>query len=131
MKRSLFAAGMVIATSLTLFASGCVITARPATVTVEASYGGWTTYYYNGYIVYVDSLGRPYYYYNGRIMYVPATWVHYNVVVHNWRTNRVAYNRWHARYHTPRYRTYVHRPAPGPRQRTRPAPEPVRYRHKR
>lgn len=127
MKRSLFVLGLIIATSVSMLASGCVVTARPATVTVEASYGGWNTYYYNGYIVYVDSLGRPYYYYNGRIMYVPSTWVHYNVVVHSWRTNRVAYNRWHARYHTPRYRTYY----VGPRARTRPAPQPVRHRYKR
>ncbi|PKN26158.1 MAG: hypothetical protein CVU65_06560 [Deltaproteobacteria bacterium HGW-Deltaproteobacteria-22] len=112
-----------------MFASGCVLTARPATVSVEASYGGWTSYYYNGSLVYFDTIGRPYYYYGGRIMYVPSTWASYNVALANWRTNRVAYNRWHARYNAPRYRTVVRRPLVAPRPRTRPAP--VRSRYKR
>ncbi len=135
MTRSIFTAGLIAVTSLTMLAAGCVVTARPATVHVEASYGGWTSYYYNGSLVYFDSIGRPYYYYSGRMMYVPNTWVHYHVALSSWRTNRVAYNRWHARYHAPRYRTVVvrssARPAPRARVAPRPRPAPVRHRHKR
>jgi len=131
MRRSFFTFGLIAVTSLTMFASGCVVTARPATVHVEASYGGWTSYYYNGSLVYFDSIGRPYYYYSGRIMYVPATWVHYNVAISNWRTNRVAYNRWHSRYHAPRYRTVEVRSSARPAPRVRVTPTPVKYRHKR
>ncbi len=126
MRKSILTIGLIIVASTTMFLAGCVVTARPATVSVSASYGGWTPYYYNGYLVYFDNIGRPYYYYGGRITYVPNSWVHYNVALAGWRSNRVAYNRWHTRYHAPRYRVQVRRqPAPrraAPARRAQPAP---------
>ncbi len=99
--------------------SGCYVETRPATVTY--SYGGWNPYYYNGYLVYFDSLGRPYYYSGGTIVYVPSTWYYYNRAVNDYRVYGYRYRAWHARYHHPTYYSrpvrvhrggYYGRPAP-------------------
>ena len=129
MKRSIITVTIIAVSSLVMLAAGCVVTARPATVSVSASYGGWTTYYYDGYLVYFDTIGRPYYYMNGRMMYVPNSWDRYNVALASWRNNRAAYNRWHTRYHAPSYRVRVVRPAPRARRAApRPAPRQRRGR---
>jgi hypothetical protein len=98
---SVFVAGVASVTAL----SGCYLEARPATV--DYSYGGWTPYYYNGNLVYFDSLGRPYYYGSGSMIYVPATWAHYAVATNAYRINGYRYRAWHSRYHRP---TYYSRP---------------------
>jgi len=94
---SVLVAGVASATAL----SGCYLEARPATV--DYSYGGWTPYYYNGNLVYFDTLGRPYYYSSGSLMYVPATWVHYGASVNAYRLYGYRYRAWHSRYHRPTY----------------------------
>lgn len=84
-------------------APGCVIRARPAEPVVATSY--YTPLYYNGYVVYYDTLGRPMYYAGGVRYYVPSTYVYYGRLRTHYLSHRVYYNRWYrARGH--RYRRY-------------------------
>jgi hypothetical protein len=125
MKHSLITFGLVSVTSLALLVAGCTVTARPATVHVASAYGGWSPTYYNGNLMYYNYAGRPYYYSNNIMVYVPSTWSNYNATVSSWQSNQVSYNRWHARYHAPRYYTPARKVAP-----RRAAPRPaVRVRH--
>ena len=94
---SVLVAGVASVTAL----SGCYLEARPATV--DYSYGGWTPYYYNGNLVYFDTLGRPYYYGGGSLIYVPSTWSYYGTAVNAYRINGYRYRAWHSRYHRPTY----------------------------
>ncbi|MBN2723604.1 MAG: hypothetical protein JXR95_05970 [Deltaproteobacteria bacterium] len=97
----------VVALSAATMLSGCVVSARPATVSY--SYGGWNAQYYNGALVYYDTMGRPYYYTSGVRYYVPATWYGYSRLVNHYRVHRSAYLRWHTRYHRPRHFRYRRR----------------------
>lgn len=149
MKHPVITLGLISITSLSMLVAGCTITARPATVNVASAYGGWSPTYYNGNLMYYNSSGQPYYYTNGTIVYVPSTWTNYHASVASWQTNRVSYNRWHGRYHAPRYhtparrakqhrasspargrRTVHHQPAGHPRRPNHQRPE-KRQRHKR
>ncbi len=106
--RKFFVLGTVMAMAMVTAATGCVVRARPATVTY--SYGGYTPYYYYGNLVYFDGYGRPYYYRSGMRVWVPRTWVRYNAAVNYYRVHRVRYRRWHTRYHRPRYYRRAVRP---------------------
>ncbi|NUP07881.1 MAG: hypothetical protein HOW73_17685 [Polyangiaceae bacterium] len=115
--------------SLMMAASGCAVYTRPipAAATVSVDYD---PLYYDGYVVYYDTIGRPYYYIDGRTHYVPRTYVGFNAYVNYYHAHRPAYNSWYARegrrhvhtrrspgyYHYPRGHHPVHR-APPPRHR--------------
>lgn len=87
--------------ALFMAAAGCIVhTSEP---TLATSY--YTPMYYNGYVVYYDTLGRPIYYVNGIQYYVPATYYNYHAYVRHWRVHRVYYNRWY-RTRGHRYRRY-------------------------
>jgi len=83
-------------------ASGCVVRTR-AHPAIATSY--YTPMYYNGYVVYYDTTGRPMYYANGTRYYIPATYAHYNRYVGHYRAHRVHYRRWY-RKRGHRYRRY-------------------------
>ena len=89
--------------AMSLTAVSCVFSVDPAPVSVGTSY--YNPMYYNGYVVYYDSLGRPMYYVNGATYYVPSTYVHYHALTSHYVTYRSHYHRWYgAQGH--RYRSY-------------------------
>jgi len=92
-----------------LGASGCYVSAQPAEPTLHTNY--YQPQYYNGYVVYYDSLGRPMYYNGGVAYYIPSTYMYYGRYVNHYRVHRVHYSRWYRargyryrRYRTRRYR---------------------------
>ena len=102
MKKYLTLLGALVL-SVSTVASGCVVYSRPARPVVYA-YGGWQPLYYNGYVVYFTPDGIPYYYVGGRIVYVPRS--HWHLYRPYFYRHRVAYWRWHRRFHRPRYWRY-------------------------
>ena len=64
--------------------------------------------YYNGYVVYYDTVGRPLYYVNGGTYYVPPSYLYYNRYVSHYRMYRPYYQRWY-RSSGHRYRGYRQR----------------------
>ena len=97
---------LVTVVGLGLAASGCYVSAEPAYAgapTVATSY--YQPLYYNGYVVYYDTYGRPMYYVNGMAYYIPASYAYYGYYVNHYRRYRPYYNRWY-RYRGYRYRRY-------------------------
>ena len=93
---------LALVAAVGMVSSSCFVSTSGEPV---VSTGYYTPQYYNGYVVYYDTLGRPMYYTGGVRYYVPATYMHYNSYVSHYRTHRVHYNRWNrSRGH--RYRTY-------------------------
>jgi hypothetical protein len=88
---------------MSITAVSCVFSVDPAPVSVGTSY--YNPMYYNGYVVYYDTLGRPIYYVNGATYYVPSTYVHYHALSRHYVTYRHHYHRWYGS-HGHRYRTY-------------------------
>jgi hypothetical protein len=102
------ARNLVLAMAIVLVASpllsGCVVEAGPPVGYVE----GYAPAYYDGYVVYYDTVGRPYYYVNGAVVWVPPGAPGYPGLVAHWRTYGPAYNRWYVN-HGYRYRAYRRR----------------------
>lgn len=89
---------------------GCYAEAHPATLTsAEVAYG-YEPAYYDGYVVYYDTVGRPYYYVNGAVAWVPPSSPHYAGLVHHWRVYGRSYPRWYSEQGS---RYYGYRNAPG------------------
>lgn len=107
MKRHVLA--MLVVGSM-FIAMGCGVAVRgpgievsTPTVTVGTSY--YTPLYHDGYILYFDTVGRPYYYVGGAVVYVPPGHPYYSRYTLHYRTHGAHYRRWHTtRGH--RYRTY-------------------------
>ncbi|MBU1412018.1 hypothetical protein KKC22_10925 [Myxococcota bacterium] len=76
------------------------------------TYGGWTPFFYDGYLVYFDARGLPFCYLNGAAVYVPQTWSDYSVATVRYRTMAPRYRAWHQRFHEPRYRGRVRHQQP-------------------
>ena len=76
------------------------------------AFGGWTPFFYEGYLVYFDANGLPFCYLNGAAVYVPQTWSDYSVATVRYRTMAPRYRAWHQRFHEPRYRGRVRHPQP-------------------
>ena len=74
--------------------SACVLSAEPGEVSVGTSY--YSPMYYNGYIVYYDSVGSPIYYSGGATYYVPSTYGQYHAYRSHYTTHRGNYNRWNS-----------------------------------
>ena len=89
--------------AMSLTAVSCVFSVDPAPVSVGTSY--YNPMYYNGYVVYYDTLGRPMYYVNGATYYVPSTYGSYHLLTGHYATHRHPYNRWYGS-HGHRYRSY-------------------------
>lgn len=111
--------GAALLTGLTLVSVN-EAQAQRYVVPVEATYAGWTPFYYDGYLVYFDAGGRPYYYAGGRATYVPRHWNQYYNAVSRYRTHARHYTRWYQRYGHQQYRVRVVVPTPPP-----PPPQPV------
>ena len=98
---------LVFAVSLGLAGSACYVESQPATYRTTyqptASYGTAPTtvvdtnyyrpLYYQGYVVYYDTYGRPYYYLNGAQYYIPSTYHYYNY--YTWHYNRYRTHYYH------------------------------------
>jgi hypothetical protein len=97
-------------TACATLGTGCYVDAQVAEPEVVE---GYQPQYYDGYVVYYDTVGRPYYYVNGGVYWVPPTSPYYGVYVNHWRTYGPSYGRWYARSGY-RYRTW--RGAPGRRR---------------
>ncbi len=80
--------------------TGCYVEADEP-VAVE----GYEPQYYDGRMVYYDTVGRPYYYEGGAVVWIPASSPYYAGYYNHWRTYGPAYNRWYASTGY-RYRTY-------------------------
>jgi len=92
------------------FLPGCYAEAHPAVVTsAEVDYG-YVPPYYDGYVVYYDTVGRPYYYDRGAVVWVSPSSRYYVGLRNHWRTYGYAYPRWYSSYGY-HYRGY--RGAPG------------------
>ncbi|PKN45728.1 MAG: hypothetical protein CVU59_08195 [Deltaproteobacteria bacterium HGW-Deltaproteobacteria-17] len=76
------------------------------------TYGAWTPFFYDGYLVYFDARGLPFCYLNGVAVYVPQTWSDYSVATVRYRTMAPHYRAWHQRFHEPRYRGRVRHQQP-------------------
>jgi hypothetical protein len=66
---------------------------------------GYQPQFYDGYVVYYDSVGRPFYYEGGTAYWVPATSPLYVGLVNHWNVYGQAYGRWYSHYGY-RYRAY-------------------------
>ncbi len=89
----------------------CYAEAHPAYLTsADVAVDGYEPAYYDGYLVYYDTYGRPYYYDNGVAVWVSSSSPYYGGLVNHWHVYAPAYRRWygHVGY---RYRGY--RVAPG------------------
>jgi hypothetical protein len=95
----------ILAAAVAAFAplvSGCYAELEPPE-SVYAEGEGYRPMYYDGYIVYFDTGGRPYYYTNGTVFWVPRESPYYGAYVGHyrtyWRTYRTWYTRGGYRYH--------------------------------
>jgi len=86
----------------------------PPRVTVDFS-----PLYYEGHVVYYDTVGYPYYIVEGGRYYIPRTHAHYRLYVRHYHRHPTAYRSWE-RSHAP---GYYDRP---PRYRQRTYRRPVR-----
>jgi hypothetical protein len=85
----------------------------PATTVTAADVpvgDGYPPAYYNGYVVFYDTTGRPFYYNRGAPVWVPPASPYYGGLVNHWQVYRPAYGQWYNHYGY-RYRGY--RTAPG------------------
>jgi len=81
--------------------SGCYVEEGPPPVVAY----GYQPQYYDGYVVYYDSLGHPFYHVGGSVAWVPPTAPLYGSLVAHWRANGPGYGRWFGHYGY-RYRGY-------------------------
>jgi len=65
---------------------------------VPVRYAGYEPAYYDGYVVYYDSIGRPFYYVNGVPLWVPLGSPYYAGLANHWRVYGPAYGGWYAHY---------------------------------
>ena len=92
MKTASILAAAAIAIALP-FASGCTVyTTEAATVEADDAY---TPTYYDGNVVYYDTVGTPYVYREDRVYYVPRTYAHYDVLVGHYHSHPRAYHSWY------------------------------------
>jgi hypothetical protein len=70
-----------------------------------AAYASYEPAYYDGYVVYYDSVGRPYYYAGDRVYWVPQSSPVYVGLVNHYRYYRPYYSHWYGHYGY-RYRGY-------------------------
>lgn len=84
--------------------AGCYAELEAEPVSVD----GYAPQYYDGYVVYYDTVGRPYYYNGGGVYYVPPTYREYGRLTRHYQTYREPYVRWQGNYGT-RYRSYRRR----------------------
>ena len=123
--------GSLAALAALAFGSGCYARAEPAYVTSAEVGVGYEPAYYDGYLVYYDSDGRPFYYDpGGAVVWIEPTSPYYGGLVNHYRVYGRAYPRWYQSYGY-RYRGYrqaapgyhyyrgyhVARPAPAGRRR--------------
>ncbi len=81
--------------------------ARRYVVPVADSYAGWSPFFFDGYLVYFDTAGRPFTYHSGHATLVPASWSSYHVAMAHYRAQAIHYRTWLALYGQPQYRVQV------------------------
>lgn len=86
----------------------CYAETEPVTLT-SADYG-YVPAYYDGYLVYYDSVGRPFYYDGGVAVWISPASPYYAGLSHHWRVYGPSYHRW---YSNRGYRYRGYRGAPG------------------
>lgn len=91
--------------SVCLLGVGTSCVAETGLITAPAFEYGYAPIYYDGYIVYFDTAGRPYYYVNGAVVWIPPTVRIYPALVRHWRAHRPAYGQWY-RHRGHEYRSY-------------------------
>lgn len=92
--RVLFLAAFVLASP------GCYVQELPPPV-----YAGYWPAFYNGYVVYYDSVGRPYYYSRGVAVWVSPASPYYFGLMGHWRRYGPGYPQWY-RHQGYRYHDY-------------------------
>ena len=73
---------------------GCYVVAEPAAPTVVETY---EPVYYEGHVVYFDTVGAPYVVVHGEVRHVPRSYAHYDVLVSHHRAHPRAYHAEHGR----------------------------------
>jgi hypothetical protein len=77
--------------------SGCYVDADIEPAVAVSSYEGYNPVYYDGYVVYYDTVGRPYYYVGGSRYWVPRSYPYYGYYTTHYHSNWRSYNSWYAR----------------------------------
>jgi hypothetical protein len=72
--------------------AGCYVDLSPP-VTVD----GYDPLYYDGYVVYYDTVGRPFYHVGGVPYWVPRGYVRYDLYMNHYRTHWQRYHNWYGR----------------------------------
>ena len=107
--RSALLATAVLTTAA--LASGCYVETGTPVYAASSEVDGYSPAYYDGYVVYYDTGGRPYYYDNGgATVWVASGSPYYPGLVNHWRVYGHAYPGWYA-HSGYRYRTYRAAPA--------------------
>ena len=77
----------------------CYVEPEPVTVSSGVYAGdGYEPAYYDGYLVYYDSVGRPFYYNRGAVVWVSPGSPYYGGLVNHYRLYGPAYHRWYGHY---------------------------------
>ena len=98
LRNAILAATMVVSASV---GSGCYVDAD-----VGPEYAdGYQPAYFDGAVVYYDTVGRPYYYSNGAVYWVPYSHPYYGTLVRHYQAYGPAYHRWYGNGGY-RYRSY-------------------------
>jgi hypothetical protein len=98
------ASELVVAAALVVAAPGCLVEDVP---TPGYAYG-YEPQYYDGYVVYYDTVGHPYYYRSGAAVRIDVGSPRYGPLVRHWHSYRPAYRRWYT-HRGYRYRGYHRR----------------------
>jgi len=106
-RRLTVAAALLVAAG---FLPGCYAEAEPAYVTSADVEYGYVPAYYDGYVVYYDTIGRPYYYDGASVVWIPPSSPYYVGLRNHWHVYGHAYPRWYSSYG---YRYHGYRGAPG------------------
>jgi hypothetical protein len=86
-------ATLIVALSASLSLGGCYVYADTPSAAVATD--AYSPMYYDGNVVYYDSVGAPFVWIGGSVRYVPRTYVHYDVLRSHYRRHSRGYHRWY------------------------------------
>lgn len=98
-------APLIVALSASFALGGCYVYADTPPVTATVETDAYSPMYYDGQVVYYDTVGAPFVWVGGSVVYVPRSYVHYDVLRSHYRAHYRGYHRW---YQAHPYRHYEH-----------------------
>lgn len=88
---------------------GCYVYTDPAPPAVAVEADTYQPAYYDGAVVYYDTVGTPFVYVGDEVHYVPRSYVHYNVLVGHYHHNTRSYHAWYRSHPHYRQTRVIHR----------------------